>query len=129
MATKKRMAKKRSTRQAKARRSNDSNDSNGSNGAIVVDDVVLTFEIKSGGGGKVKEIKLDPLVLRLFCQGLEEKHKLAERDGKIIATSAFLEDLAAGLAEMGHDVTPTVAYSMWAEGCRYFAGLQKKTSC
>ena len=67
------------------------------------------------------------MLLRLCSEEARAKHPLAERDGMVEPTSAFVAALNQNLVNLGYKSTPAIAVHAWQKMCEHFASIQKKT--
>ena len=79
----------------------------------VLSDGMLTFEIQHQDGTITKH-SADLMVLQFTFEELQESHSLPVRDGKYVATAAFIQECSQRLQAAGVDgCTPTIAYKLW----------------
>jgi hypothetical protein len=90
------------------------------------DDGLLQVTFRKSDGSAF-EFADDLLMLRLTCEELEAKHKLAETGGILYATADFLTDLTARLARRHEGLTPTMAAHVWRLTAEAFRAEKKST--
>ena len=79
----------------------------------LLDDGQLKFRVRLPDGTEGVQA-VDILTLKLFCERKEAEHNLETAEGRLIATDTFMDDLAAGLSELGlTGLTRSQAWKVW----------------
>lgn len=102
----------------------------------VISDGILRFGVKpvNGTDADIVQHEVDILLLKLTCEACEMAHGLKETksaDGtyKVVATPAFLIDLAKRLQDIGlKGCSATVACQLWQQSSAIISDLKKNTS-
>ena len=91
----------------------------------IMHDGTLVFRVERGGE-EPERYTLDLLMLKLTCEAMEAKHSLRVAEGRLIATPAFLLDLAGELQTLGvENCTPTIAWQVWISASQQLEALKK----
>ena len=91
----------------------------------LLDDGQLKFLVRLPDG--TEETKsVDILTLKLFCEAKEAEHSLQAIDGRLVATEAFMADMAASLeARFGLvGLTPSLTWKVWIAAADAMARLK-----
>jgi hypothetical protein len=85
------------------------------------------FKFNIERSDSVTEHTLDVLDTKLLCEELEQQHALQKSgDGRLVATTDFLRDLASKLPI--ENCSSSIAYQVWVMASNKIAELKKNMS-